>query len=106
MRLRARGRVREGNGIATLTPARPAHNPYTGTSDKPLRDPSLPSLNPHYPGCLDTEGCHGRAEVRYRHFGCVGFLTVCSLSGREDHDESAQVLRWNVYLPVGSLVMS
>ena len=49
-------RVREGNGIATLTPARPAHNPNTGTSDKPLRDPSPTSLNPPSPRCLDTEG--------------------------------------------------
>ena len=52
---------REGNEVATLTPARPAHNPNTGTSDKPLRGPSPPTLGPHYPGCLDTEGSHERS---------------------------------------------
>jgi transposase len=49
-------RVQEGNGAMTLTPARPAHNPNTGTSDKPLRDPSPNSLNPGSHRCLDTEG--------------------------------------------------
>jgi transposase len=57
-----RRRVREGNGATTLTPARPAHNPNTGTSDKPLRDPSTPSLNPPSPRCLDTEGSHERSR--------------------------------------------
>ena len=39
----ARRRVREGNRGATLSPARPAHTPRTGSSAKPLPDP-----NPHY----------------------------------------------------------
>ena len=40
-RRRCRGsrRAREGNRGTTLTPARPAHTPNTGSSDKPLPDP-------------------------------------------------------------------
>ena len=51
-------------GATTLTPARPAHNPNTGSSDKPLRDPSTISLNPLYRRCLDTEGSHERSLRR------------------------------------------
>ncbi len=32
-------RAREGNRGTTLTPARPAHTPHAGSSDKPLPDP-------------------------------------------------------------------
>ena len=35
-------RAREGNRGTTLTPARPAHTPNTGSSDKPLPSPSPP----------------------------------------------------------------
>jgi hypothetical protein len=52
----AQERAREGNRATTLTPARPAHNPNTGSSDKPLRDPPPNSLSPHSRRCLDTEG--------------------------------------------------
>ena len=44
----ARPRAREGNRGTTLSPARPAHTPSTGSSAKPLPDP-----NPHYdPGAI------------------------------------------------------
>ena len=33
-------RAREGNRETTLTPARPAHTPHTGSSDKPLPSPA------------------------------------------------------------------
>jgi hypothetical protein len=33
-------RAREGNQGTTLTPARPAHTPNAGSSDKPLPDPA------------------------------------------------------------------
>jgi hypothetical protein len=57
-------RAREGNGATNLTPARPAHNPNTGSSDKPLRDPSNTSREPISRWCLDTEGSHeGKAGV-------------------------------------------
>ena len=56
-----KGRAREGNRATTLTPARPAHNPNTGSSDKPLQDPPANRLGPHSRGCLDTEGCQTRA---------------------------------------------
>ena len=42
-----RGRAREGTGATTLTPARPAHNPNTSSSDKPLPGPATASLEPH-----------------------------------------------------------
>ena len=53
---RTRGRAREGNGAATLTPARPAHNLDTGSSDKPLRGPSPTSLERLCPGVLTQRG--------------------------------------------------
>jgi transposase IS116/IS110/IS902 family protein len=44
--------AREGNRGTTLSPARPAHTPSTGSSDKPLPDPI-----PHYgPGPIPRPG--------------------------------------------------
>jgi transposase len=38
-----------GSGATTLTPARPAHHPSTGTSDKPLRGKSKTTPRPALP---------------------------------------------------------
>ena len=57
------GRAREGTGATTRTPARPAHNPSTGSSDKPLRGLSTTGLNPLYRRCVDTEGSHERTSL-------------------------------------------
>jgi hypothetical protein len=55
-----------GNEATTLTPARPAHNLNTGSSDKPLQDPSGLTLRPPSPRGLDTEGSHERAPAAGR----------------------------------------
>ena len=49
-------RAREGNGATTLTPARPAHNPTPTLRTSHFPDPPPPSLSPHFPRRLDTEG--------------------------------------------------
>jgi transposase len=69
---RRRGRAREGNRATTLTPARPAHNPKTGSSDKPLQDPSGLTLRPPSPRGLDTEGSHERAPAAGRGWPAAG----------------------------------
>jgi transposase len=46
----ARTRAREGNRGTTLTPARPAHTPNVGSSDKPLPDLTPPYGPPPRPG--------------------------------------------------------
>ncbi len=63
-----------GQRATTLTPARPAHNPNTGTSDKPLQDPPTTSLNPPSHRCLDTEGSHVSA-IGERHISAVCFAS-------------------------------
>ncbi|MCE0486544.1 IS110 family RNA-guided transposase [Ornithinimicrobium sediminis] len=52
-----RRRVREGNWVTTLTPARPAHNPMPALRTSHFPDPPPPSLEPPSQRRLDTEGC-------------------------------------------------
>ena len=53
----AKGRAREGTEVATLNPARPAHNPNTGSSDKPLREPATQHSRTALPrGVLTQKG--------------------------------------------------
>ncbi len=56
----ARRRAREGNEVATLTPARPAHNPTPALRTSHFPDPSQPRLRLPSSGLLDTEGSHER----------------------------------------------
>ena len=72
-RERRRRRAREGNEVATLTPARPAHNPNTGSSEKPLRGPSPPSLERPPSGVLTQRGArsaHSRTDRGARYYSC------------------------------------
>ncbi len=53
---------REGNEVAALTPARPAHNLTPALRTSLFPDPPRPSLEPRYPPCLDLKGCHERSN--------------------------------------------
>ena len=56
------GRVRQGNEVATLTPARPTHN-HDRLFGKPLRDPSTISQSRHSGLRAGQAACHVRTTT-------------------------------------------